>query len=222
MTMKRFFEILRIGAAVALLALAVIFAGSRLMKIQVVDGAMYLEMSKSSKTAVQSVSAARGQIVDISGRPLVENRVAYNIIINESFFPDDRAAQNEVILRLTKLLEADGLMWIDELPITREQPYEYTLATDSRAVKTVFEKLRLASYATAENCVDALTDMYDIPEEWSEAEKRAVAGVRYQMILLEKRLRLYKRRSDRDRRQDKRAHLSALWRGRGRGRRKGI
>ena len=183
MTMKRFFEILRIGAAVALLALAVIFAGSRLMKIQVVDGAMYLEMSKSSKTAVQSVSAARGQIVDISGRPLVENRVAYNIIINESFFPDDRAAQNEVILRLTKLLEADGLMWIDELPITREQPYEYTLATDSRAVKTVFEKLRLASYATAENCVDALTDMYDIPEEWSEAEKRAVAGVRYQMIL---------------------------------------
>ena len=181
--MKRFFEILRIGAAVALLALAVIFAGSRLMKIQVVDGAMYLEMSKSSKTAVQSVSAARGQIVDISGRPLVENRVAYNIIINESFFPDDRAAQNEVILRLTKLLEADGLMWIDELPITREQPYEYTLATDSRAVKTVFEKLRLASYATAENCVDALIDMYDIPEEWSEAEKRAVAGVRYQMIL---------------------------------------
>ena len=183
MTMKRFFEILRIGAAIALLALAVIFAGSRLMKIQVVDGAMYLEMSKSSKTAVQSVSAARGQIVDISGRPLVENRVAYNIIINESFFPDDRAAQNEVILRLTKLLEADGLMWIDELPITREQPYEYTLATDSRAVKTVFEKLRLASYATAENCVDALIDMYDIPEEWSEAEKRAVAGVRYQMIL---------------------------------------
>ena len=183
MTMKRFFEILRIGAAVALLALAVIFAGSRLMKIQVVDGAMYLEMSKSSKTAVQSVSAARGQIVDISGRPLVENRVAYNIIINESFFPDDRAAQNEVILRLTKLLEADGLMWIDELPITHEQPYEYTLATDSRAVKTVFEKLRLASYATAENCVDALIDMYDIPEEWSEAEKRAVAGVRYQMIL---------------------------------------
>lgn len=181
--MKRFFEILRIGAAIALLALAVIFAGSRLMKIQVVDGAMYLEMSKSSKTAVQSVSAARGQIVDISGRPLVENRVAYNIIINESFFPDDRAAQNEVILRLTKLLEADGLMWIDELPITREQPYEYTLATDSRAVKTVFEKLRLASYATAENCVDALIDMYDIPEEWSEAEKRAVAGVRYQMIL---------------------------------------
>ncbi len=181
--MKRFFEILRIGAAVAILAVAVVFAGSKLMKIQVVDGAMYLEMSKSSKTATQTVSAARGQIVDFRGRPLVENRVSYNVVINESFFPDDYAAQNEVILKLTKLLEADGLEWTDELPVTRETPYEYTLPEDSQAVKRVFEKLRLASYATASNCVDALIDKYKIPEEWSDSEKRAVAGVRYQMIL---------------------------------------
>ncbi len=181
--MKRFFEILRIGAAVGLLALAVVFAGSRLMKIQVVDGAMYLEMSKSSKTATQTVSAPRGQIVDSMGRPLVENRVSYNVVINESFFPDSLEEQNTVILRLTKLLEADGLMWEDGLPVTREKPYEYTLAAGSQEVKRVLEKLRLAGYATAENCVDALIDMYEIPEEWSDAEKRAVAGVRYQMIL---------------------------------------
>ena len=72
--MKRFFEVARIIFAIALLALSVIFAGSTLMKIQIVDGEMYLEKSKTSTTAVQSVSAARGQIVDAKKRPLVEPR----------------------------------------------------------------------------------------------------------------------------------------------------
>ena len=181
--MKRFFEIARIGAAAALLIVSIIFAGSALMKIQVVDGAMYLQMSKSSKTAVQSVSAARGQIVDANGKPLVENRASYNIVINSSFFPDDYEAQNKVILKLTRLLSEDGLEWIDTIPITKEKPYEYTKDEDSADVKRIFSKLRLASYATAQNCIDALTDMYKIPEDWTDAEKRAVAGIRYQMIL---------------------------------------
>ena len=88
--MKRFFEIARIAVAAALLAFSVIFAGSALMKIQIVDGEMYLMRSKTSTTAVQSVSAARGQIVDAKKTPLVENRVSYNVVINRSFFPDSR------------------------------------------------------------------------------------------------------------------------------------
>ena len=181
--MKRFFEIARIAAAAAVLCICVVFAGSTLMKIQVVDGAMYLEMSKSSKSATQSVSAARGQIVDLKGNAFVENRVSYNVVINSSFFPDDYAGQNEVILKLAKLLEGDGLMWIDEIPITREAPYEYTEPDDSSNVTRIFSKLRLASYATAENCIDALIDMFEISDEYTVSEKRIIAGVRYQMIL---------------------------------------
>lgn len=181
--MKRFFEIARIAVAAAVLCISVVFAGSALMKIQVVDGAMYLEMSKSSKTATQSVSAARGQIVDSKGKSLVENRVSYNVVINSSFFPDDYAAQNEVILRVAKLLEDDGLMWIDDIPITREAPYEYTLPEGSSDITRIFSKLRLAGYATAENCIDALIDMYEISDEYTASEKRIIAGVRYQMIL---------------------------------------
>lgn len=181
--MKRFFEILRIAVVIAVLTVSVVYAGSTLMKIQVVDGAKYLAMSKSSKTAVQSVSAARGQIVDSKGKPLVENRVSYNIVINSSFFPDDYEGQNRVILSLTELLEADGLGWIDELPITRERPYEYTKLSESSDVKRIFDKLRLNTYATADNCVDALIDMYEISENYTDAQKRVIAGVRYQMII---------------------------------------
>ncbi len=181
--MKKAFETLRIVIITAVLAVAVVFAGSELMKIQVVDGEMYLQMSRSSKTATQTVSAARGQIVDTNGVPLVKNRVSYNVVINRSFFPDSKEAQNEVILKVAKILKADGIMWIDDLPITRERPYAYTLDENDRKVSQIHEKLRLNSYATAENCIDALVKEYDISKNYTNEEKRIIAGVRYQMIL---------------------------------------
>lgn len=181
--MKKIVEILRMSVFTAMLLLCVLFAGSTLMKIQVVDGEKYLALSKTSTTATQNVSAARGQIVDINGSALVENRVSYNVIINQSFFPDERAEQNEVILRLAKILEADGLTWLDDLPITRETPYKYTKDRKSSDVTRVFDKLRMNSYAEAEDCVNALIKEYDISNELSDSEKRIVAGVRYQMIL---------------------------------------
>lgn len=181
--MKRFFEIARIAFAAALLAVSVIFAGSTLMKIQIVDGEMYLAKSKSSTTAVQSVSAARGQIVDVNGKPFVENRVSYNVVINRSFFPDDAEAQNEVIIRVARLLEKRGIEWIDDIPIGWERPYSFTEDRDSSNVRRIFSKLRLAGYSSAENCIDALIDEYDISQSYTDREKRIIAGVRYQMIL---------------------------------------
>lgn len=181
--MKKVFDIVRIGVIIAVLAVAVVFAGSKLMKIQVVDGAMYLEMSKSSKSATQSISAARGQIVDCNSEPLVKNRVSYNVVINQSFFPDSKEEQNKVILDIAKILEADGLMWRDDLPISRERPYSYTIDETDRKVSQIHEKLRLNSYATAENCIDALIDEYDISKTYTSEEKRTIAGIRYQMIL---------------------------------------
>lgn len=181
--MKRFFEIARIAFAAALLAVSVIFAGSTLMKIQIVDGEMYLAKSKSSTTAVQSVSAARGQIVDVNGKPFVENRVSYNVVINRSFFPDDVEAQNEVIIKVARLLEKRGIEWIDDIPIGWERPYSFTEDRDSSDVRRIFSKLRLAGYSSAENCIDALIDEYDISQSYTDREKRIIAGVRYQMIL---------------------------------------
>ena len=181
--MKRFFEIARIAVAAALLAFSVIFAGSALMKIQIVDGEMYLMRSKTSTTAAQSVSAARGQIVDAKKTPLVENRVSYNVVINRSFFPDSTEEQNDVIIKVARLLESRGIEWIDDIPITMERPYKFTVDRSSSDVTRIFDKLRLAGYSTAENCIDALISQYDISRSYSDREKRIIAGVRYEMIL---------------------------------------
>ncbi len=180
--MKKLFEILRMCLVIAALVIIFIFGGTKLMKIQVVDGEKYLAMSKTSTTATQTVSAARGQIVDVYGEPLVENKVSYDIIIEHSFFPKNRDAQNEIILGIAKLLINDGLEWIDTTPISFNEPYEYT-AENEADITRILEKLRLNSYATAQNCLDELIKDYDISDSYTNEEKRIIAGVRYQMIL---------------------------------------
>ncbi len=181
--MKKLSNIIRVLIAVgAVVVFAVVF-GIRLMKLQIVDGQMYLSLSKSSTTAYQTLPAARGCIVDSNGVPLVENEVAYNVIIEHSFFPDDVGEQNEVILRLARLLEEDGVSWIDQTPITEEEPYEFLSDAKQSDIDRMIDKLRLNSYATAQNCIDRLIEDYEISGSYTPREQRIIAGVRYQMLL---------------------------------------
>ncbi len=181
--LKRTFEILRVVVTIALVVVACVYAGIKLMKIQIVDGEMYLSMSKSSTSAEKTVYAARGEIVDRNGVSLVENEVSYNIIIEYSFFPSDTETQNEIILAVAKILEEDGLSWIDETPITFTSPYEFTDDATESQISKIKEELRLNSYATAENCIDRLIENYEISDDYTDEEKRIIAGVRYMMLI---------------------------------------
>ncbi len=183
MALKKLFELLRIGLIALILIVFGVLAGVGLMKIQVVDGAKYLAMSKSSSTATQIVMSPRGEIVDRDGISLVENRASYDIIIEYSFFPKDKQEQNKILLSLAKLLEKEGLMWLDSTPVTRQEPYAYTADVESSDVKRILNKLRLNSYATAENCIDKLIENYEISSDYTRDEQRIIAGIRYEMIL---------------------------------------
>ncbi len=181
--MKKLSSLIRAAFGVAVIVMFAVFFGIRLMKIQVVDGEKYLSMSHRSTTAVQTVTAVRGGIVDSKRRALVENKVSYNVIIEHSFFPEGLEQQNQAILRIAELLEADGIEWIDETPITFEQPYEYLPQAKESDIRRIIKKLRLNSYATAENCISKLKEDFKIGPEYTERERRIIAGVRYQMIL---------------------------------------
>lgn len=181
--MKKLSSFIRAAIGVAVIVIFAVFFGIRLMKIQVVDGEKYLSMSHRSTTATQTVYAVRGGIVDSKARPLVENKVSYNVIIEYSFFPDSLSEQNETILRIANLLEEDGIEWIDESPITFDMPYEYLSDAKESDIKRIISKLRLNSYATAENCIAKLIEDFDISSEYTARERRIIAGVRYQMIL---------------------------------------
>ena len=89
-----------------------------MMRIQIVDGARYLEETLSTTLSVIPVRAARGEILDRDGEALAENRTGMNIVFYYSFFPQERAA--EQIAALIALCEENGESWYDPLPLNED------------------------------------------------------------------------------------------------------
>ena len=57
----------------------------RMMKLQLIDGEGYRQMSDVSYSREVTVKAARGEIVDRNGVPLAVNRTGYNVIFDKSY-----------------------------------------------------------------------------------------------------------------------------------------
>lgn len=153
-----------------------------LMKIQIVDGAEYLEKTLTTRMATQIITSPRGEIVDRDGDEIVSNKTGFNVIVEKAFFPSDGAEINRIVNGIAKILGEDGVTWIDTLPITAEQPYEYLEARDTDVVK-LRTNIGMQPYATADDCIAELCKIYGIDESYTEREKRIIAGVRYEMFI---------------------------------------
>ncbi len=180
--MRKFFERLRAAFFFIVILAAMGMCAVDLMKIQVVDGAEYLEKAKTTRQASQIITSPRGEIVDIHGNEIVSNKTGFNVVIEKAFFPSDSAGINRIILGIANILKEDGVAWIDTLPITQNRPYSYLEARDSDAIK-LRKNIELQHYATAEDCLIELYKRYGIDESLSDEEKRIIAGVRYEMFL---------------------------------------
>ncbi len=157
--------------------------GIRLLKIQIVDGAGYLSMTKN-KVAEQDIEAARGQIVDANGKVLNTNKIIYNVNFQYSSLVVGSSQKeiNEVIYRVLTVLEKNGEKWNDSLPINRTEPYAFDEDRPS-AVEKLKTTLNVGGYSTVENCIYQLYKQYDIDEKYGEKMRRSIAGVRYEMVM---------------------------------------
>ncbi len=180
--MHKFFE--RLRAALFFIIILGMFGlcAIDLMKIQIVDGAEYLERSKTTSQASQVISSPRGEIVDINGNEIVSNKTGFNVVIEKAFFPSDKAEMNRIICGIAEILDEDGVEWIDTLPISMEKPYTYLEARDSDIVK-LRKTIGVQHYATAEECLIEMYKQYEIDSSYTERQKRIIAGVRYEMIM---------------------------------------
>lgn len=180
--MHKFFE--RLRAALFFIIILGMFAlcAIDLLKIQIVDGADYLEKSKTTSQASQVISSPRGEIVDINGNEIVSNKTGFNVVIEKAFFPSDKAEMNRIICGIAEILAEDGVEWIDTLPISMDAPYEYLEARDSDIVK-LRKTIGLQHYATAEDCLTEMFRQYEIDNSYTKEQKRIIAGVRYEMIM---------------------------------------
>ena len=148
----------------------------RLMIMQIAEGESYRSYLTEGYSVTKTIEASRGDIVDRYGRSLAANRVRYDITFDKNNIVKD--SENSVILELVSILEENGEEWIDNLPITKEEPFEYS---GSEAARTKLRKhLDLAEFASAEDVVFRLKEKYGL-EEMNSEDFRKVAGVRYEM-----------------------------------------
>ncbi|MBQ2847234.1 MAG: hypothetical protein IJE74_03155 [Clostridia bacterium] len=174
----------RIISVTVILSLLVFF-GFDLVKIQIIDGEKYDAASSSVSANTAPISAARGEIVDEQGKPLVYNDQGYSVIFDAAYFPSssEHSQRNEIINSLIQLFESNSLEWTDTLPLVFDANGTIAFKEDSEnEIKEMKSKdrLKLNDYATAQNCFDALIDRYEL-EQYSAQAARKIAAVRYEM-----------------------------------------
>ena len=154
----------RLLALGCLLLLCVTLAGGQLIQLQVINGESYLHRSASFLTTTSTVSAARGEILDRYGRPLVTNQTGFSLVLIYSSFWENKEDRFSVLLDLANRVKADGgstdstasaggdssdtaaastsdneggATLCDTLPITDTAPYEYVGEAGNSARKTL-------------------------------------------------------------------------------------
>ena len=148
----------------------------RLMTMQIVEGESYRSYLTEGYSVTKTIEASRGDIVDRYGRPFATNAVCYDITFDKNNIVKD--SENSVILELIAILEENEEEWIDNLPLSKEAPFEYT-GTESARTK-LRKHLDLAEFASADDVVFRLKEKYGL-EKMSDEDFRKVAGVRYEM-----------------------------------------
>jgi len=175
-------EFLRNSFLILLVLVSAFFGIYRLVHLQIIEASETGKQKEIRSVYTQVIPATRGEIVDCKGTPIVSNKIGYNLIIEKAYFPTDNRAGNTVIHRIVSLLKETGYDWNDTIPVSRTQPYTFERNRDND-VKELKRNLSLNAYATAENCIDKLISDYEIDADYSEEEKRIIAGIRYEMLL---------------------------------------
>ena len=158
-----------------LLLLCFGLAGGQLVQLQLVNGESYLRRSAEFLTTTSTVSAARGEILDRYGRPLVTNQTGFSLVLIYASFWEDQPDRFEKLLDLANRVKADtgtaaedgsedtessgtdstdtsenmssdnGAVLNDVLPITDTAPYEYVGEAGSSNRNALSEYIRLSA-----------------------------------------------------------------------------
>ena len=143
-----------------------------LYDVQVIHHEKYAAQAIRSIVRTEKVEASRGIITDRNGKPLVSNRSTYDLTFDAALLsPDDDS--NQAILRLVQLCQEKGVLWNDNLPISRLAPYTYTVDQMDNQQKRLF----LAYLKSLKPCAEALGEyLLRHPEAVSTPEPEPEEG----------------------------------------------
>ena len=95
----------RLLALCGLLLLCSGVALSQLFQLQILSGEKYVRRSAEFLTTTSTVSAARGEILDRYGRPLVTNNTGFSLVLIYSSFWDGNDKRFDTLLDLTHRIQ---------------------------------------------------------------------------------------------------------------------
>lgn len=181
--MKTLSDHIKVIVTVIFVLVMGILGAMRLMKIQVVSDSNTETVSPVGErnliTYTQSSKATRGDIVDCFGKPIIQNTIVYNIVLEKAFFPDENQEGNQILLDIYNLLKNNSYEMKLSLPVSSSVPYRFTgKEEDSLNLKG---KINLNSYATAENCIDKFISDYEISDKYTQKEKWIISAMRYEL-----------------------------------------
>lgn len=137
-----------LAAFLVLFLLAYLFV---LYDVQIIHHEDYTARAIHSIVREEKVEASRGIITDRNGKPLVSNRSTYDLTFDAALLsPEDDS--NEAILRLVQLCQDEGVAWSDNLPISRQAPFRYTVDQMDGQQKKYF----LTYLKSLDACAEAL------------------------------------------------------------------
>ena len=168
-------------------ALILFLYAARLFSMQIIETKGNTDNTQTYTTLTR-VKAARGDITDRNGVILVGNRASYDLVFNH-YVIKSADNRNEQLLKLLNKCVERNISYIDHFPVTKAPPFEYTLDQYSASWREKFQDFMgpgwcdLDSDISAPLLVETMRERYDIPEEWTDVEARAVIGLRYEFDL---------------------------------------
>lgn len=182
---KKIEKSLKIRSTAFFVAAAVFFSAFfiDLFRIQVVNAAEYSTQKVTLRSVNTTVEAARGEILDCNGVPLVVNEQINSIVLDASYFPPtaEQEKRNEILYALIHLTEDMGVAWNDTLPLVFDVngniQYKENAESDIAFLKSR-DVLHLNAYATAQNCFDGLVEKFSL-QNYEKEDARKIASVCY-------------------------------------------
>ncbi len=159
-----------------ILACVVLFA---LYDLQVVKTEYYAQQSRNTVYSTETVTAARGEIMDRYGRVLVSNRVSLDVTIDRKRLVEGDDP-NGAILGLIQLVQAAGYPYTDTMPISREAPFRYLDGGQETFLRYLVH-FELEEDTSAADLLTWMRRHYAIPESYTPEQARAAAGVRWEL-----------------------------------------
>lgn len=176
---------LRIAVIILIPLLLSAICALALYDLQIVNGDAYLEKSQNTIVSSESIEASRGMISDRYGRVLVSNRVSYKVTIVRTELVSG-GKPNEDLLTLVDCADRLGIVYDENLPISRTAPFEYTQPVSdavAKRLKDYISHFGLDENISASKLMEYFRRHYSIPDSFTDEQARIAAGLRWELEL---------------------------------------